>query len=108
MAKPNVLPAEFTIYALSGLRKEWLASLPKPARSKRGAAQPPAPWALDGAAVAEIDAAAVQLLVSLSQALGARHRKLVLTQPSERLANACEALGLGALLGRDGEQGVAA
>ena len=54
---------------------------------------------VDAAAVAEVDAAGVQLLISLQRALSARHQALRLVAPSRALATACTALGLTALVG---------
>ena len=58
-----------------------------------------APWAIDASAVTEVDAAAVQLLVSLSHALAVRSRTLALTNPSRPMVRACDALGVSSLLG---------
>ena len=80
------LPAELTIYTVGELRPQSLAWL-------AGSA---------GAEAAEevaVDAAGVQLLVSLQSALSARHQALRLAAPSRTLAAACTALGLAALVG---------
>jgi anti-anti-sigma regulatory factor len=91
------LPPEFTIYSLANLRKQWLASLPKGTRGKRSATKRATEWTIDGAAVTEVDAAALQLLVSLSHALAVRNSTLRLAHPSGPLLKACEALGVGFL-----------
>ncbi len=84
------LPAELTIYAVTELRERWLAAL--------DAAPPDGPVELDAAAVVEVDAAGLQLLVALSRRLGADGRALRLAAPSGRLREACAALGLAAML----------
>lgn len=99
MATTRSLPPEFTIYSLANLHKSWLAALPKAARGKRSTAKAVAPWAIDASAVTEVDAAAVQLLVSLSHALAVRSRTLALTNPSRPMVRACDALGVSSLLG---------
>ena len=99
MATHRSLPPEFTIYSLANLHKSWLAALPKAARGKRSAAKAAATWPLDASAVTEVDAAAVQLLVSLSHALAVRGRTLALSNPSGPLVHACEALGVSFLTG---------
>jgi anti-anti-sigma regulatory factor len=94
------LPAELTIYAASELRTRWLAAI--------DAEPDEIECAIDASAVAEVDAAGIQLLRSLSRALAARERTLRLERPSARLADACATLGLGRLLGsvdRPGETG---
>ncbi len=102
MSSTRSLPPEFTIYSLANLHKNWLASLPKGSRGRRSTAKSVTPWQIEGSAVTEVDAAAVQLLVSLSHALTARHRALALTNPSRPLVAACEALGVAFLVdGRD-------
>lgn len=108
MSTPLPLPEEFTIYTLAGLRREWLSKLPKLSRNRRGVARASAPWLLDGSAVVETDAAALQLLVAVAHALAARNRKLVIIRPSDRLLASCKLLGLAPLLLDGGEQGVAA
>ena len=35
MSQPRTLPPEFTIYAVSGLRQEWLAWLPDVSTARR-------------------------------------------------------------------------
>jgi anti-anti-sigma regulatory factor len=83
------LPAELTIYAASELRTQWLAAL--------DAAPPDADCEVDASAVADVDAAGLQLLLALSRQLAARDRTLRLASPSERLREACAALGLRSL-----------
>ena len=86
------LPAEMSIYNVAELRGQWLDWL--------DAAPAEGPGRVDASAVAEIDAAGLQLLLSLAGALERRRRSLQLLQPSAALQSACKALGLQALLGR--------
>ena len=85
------LPAELTIYAASELRTQWLAAL--------DASPPDADLEVDASGVAEGDGAGVPLLVALARQLAARDRALRLAGPSQRLSEACAALGLASLLG---------
>ena len=102
------LPSELTIYTVGELHPQWLAWLAA-ARMEAGAAGPQAEaFAVDAAAVGEIDAAGVQLLLSLSHALRQAHRALHLRHPSRALAEACNALGAGALLALPAGSGAAA
>lgn len=87
------LPAELTIYTAGELRPlwlTWLSALP-------GDAEPQA----DGSTVAEVDAAGLQLLLSLARALAQDGRTLRVQQPSASLQRACEGLGLTELLDAD-------
>jgi anti-anti-sigma regulatory factor len=108
MSQPRALPPEFTIYAVAGLRQEWLSWLPDVSTAKRAADDAPEPWPVDAAAVAELDAAGVQMLVALSRSVAACGKSLVLTDPSPTLVRGCEALGLADLLGRGDAPGAAA
>lgn len=92
MATILSLPAELTIYTVGELRPQWLAWLGSLASSDA-----PVEAAVDGAAVDQIDAAGVQLLVSLSRSLQAVQRTLCLVNASPLLTQACDALGLPAL-----------
>jgi anti-anti-sigma regulatory factor len=83
------LPAELTIYTAGETRSAWLAWL---------AEHGDGPLAVDAAPVAEVDAAGVQLIAALSRSLAAQQRELRLLDPSPALRNACERLGLAALL----------
>ncbi len=84
------LPAELTIYAASELRARWLAAI--------DADPGEIDCTIDASAVAEVDAAGVQLLLALSRTLAALGRAPRLERPSTRLADACATLGLGHLL----------
>lgn len=106
------LPRELTIYTVGELRPEWLAWLAR--RDAACATDAPEPGAdgeccpVDAAAVEEVDAAGVQLLLALSAQLARERRGLRLVQPSRQLAAACQALGLTALLAADPACGASA
>jgi ABC-type transporter Mla MlaB component len=105
MATARALPAEFTIYALAALRQEWLAWLPAASSARRPEGEAPEAWPVDASAVADVDAAALQMLVALAHSVAACGKALVLAAPSASLARACEGLGLAPLLLRDGAPG---
>ena len=91
MNAPLALPAELTIYTVSELLppcQAWLDA---------EAADSDAPQ-VDAQAVQEVDAAGVQLLLSLSLTLNARGQRLKLLQASDSLVSACAALGAESLL----------
>jgi ABC-type transporter Mla MlaB component len=92
MSDACTLPSELTVYTVSELAPQcraWLiADADDPATSLRVHAQ----------AVSEVDAAGVQLLLSLANTLQANDRQLKLLQPSATLSAACQALGAGSLL----------
>jgi len=91
---PLRLPAELTIFTASETRSAWLTWLADEAR--RGDHDALCPVEAD--AVAEVDAAGVQLLVALANGLMAQQRRLQLLAPSEVLRQACRALGVHTLL----------
>ena len=93
MLDTPVLPAELTIYTVGELHPQWSAWL-----ADAGRTDDDAPVCLDGSAVDQIDGAGLQLLVSLANSLAARQRTLQLVDASRLLVNACETLGLAALL----------
>jgi anti-anti-sigma regulatory factor len=89
MPTRHALPAELTIYVAAELRSHWM------------------PWLADTGhdalevaadAVAEVDAAGLQLLASLALALQRQGRELRLTGASATLIKACQELGLDDLL----------
>ena len=92
MLDTPVLPAELTIYTVGELHPQWSAWLADAASTDD------APVCLDGSAVDQVDGAGLQLLVSLANSLAARQRTLQLVDASRLLVNACETLGLAALL----------
>jgi anti-anti-sigma regulatory factor len=92
------LPSELSIYTVSELRPQWLKWL------DADAGQGSAPTSMgdvlwvDASPVADIDAAGVQLLVSLCSAAAGDGRALAFTNPSDALSRACAALGCSAML----------
>ena len=88
------LPPEVSIYTVTQLRTEWLAGL----NGDEPDAAAGNPCRVDAAAVGEIDAAGVQLLVSLGNELARNRRVLQLVNPSAALSGACIALGAASLL----------
>ncbi len=86
MQEPLALPAELTIYTAS----EWSARC----LGWVGPEDPPdGALRVDASAVAEADAAGVQLLIALANSLARRDRRLVLTDPSAPLVHAAATLG---------------
>ena len=91
MTTTRTLPAELTIYTVGELKGQCLAWLgAAPAEGDTGGDH----WPLDASAVDQIDAAGVQLLVSLAQTLSQQGQPLKLLQPGTALSEACAALGL--------------
>lgn len=96
------LPPELTIYTAGELcaqARTWLAD----ATADRGDA-----WALEASAVDQVDAAGVQLLLSLARSLEDRSQALRLARPSTPLVDACAALGLAGWLSDRTEPGAPA
>ncbi|MBK1713512.1 STAS domain-containing protein [Rubrivivax gelatinosus] len=88
------LPADLTICSVG----EWAPRLRSCLAAADTAAGAP-PLYLDAAAVEEVDAAGVQLLLALSNSLGRERLRLV--APSTALMRACRALGAEHLLAED-------
>ena len=86
MTAAITLPTELTIYSVASLRAEWLTAL--------SATESHDPCVVDGAAVDQIDAAGLQLLLALSHSLAERQRPLHLSPASRVLRSACQDLGL--------------
>jgi len=93
MNSPHCLPSELTIYTACETRLTWLSWLAEAADTSRAEV-----FAFDAAGVQEVDAAGVQLLLSLQRTLAARQQTLSLVRPSPALAAACQALGAQALV----------
>lgn len=89
------LPDELTIYNAAEVHARFAAWLH--ADDTESAATTPVRVGAD--AVAEVDAAGVQLLVSLANTLEQRRRGLELVAPSACLAAACGVLGVPWLVG---------
>jgi ABC-type transporter Mla MlaB component len=91
-----VLPQELTIYTIAEQHPRCVAWLHDNASAAGGQAEEVVH--VDASGVAEVDAAGVQLLLSLANALTLQHRTLRLDSPSAPLSSACAALGVAALL----------
>ena len=92
MQAPCVLPAELKIYTISELYAQCVGWIHAPVTEDNDLC-----LSVNAAAVAEVDAAGVQLLLSLSNSLTAQKRRLQLIAPSQALHAACAAVGAGAL-----------
>ena len=93
------LPSDLTIYNVNALRSQllsWIAGINAAGNPAAGAA---GRVDIDASAVAEIDAAGVQLILSLSRTGAIYDRRIRLTQPTQTLTDACETLGVKFLLG---------
>jgi len=91
MPKALALPEELTIYAVGELREPWL----RWATALRGKGDAP----VAAQAVDQVDAAGMQLLLSLARTLAERQRRLLLRDASSPLREACHRLGVQYLLG---------
>lgn len=96
------LPTELTIYTVGELRPILLDWLADPSLDRA------ADCVLDATAVEQIDAAGVQLLMSLAASLAREQRPLRLVNASAPLTAACAALGVAAVLGSAAAQRAAA
>jgi ABC-type transporter Mla MlaB component len=99
MSDACTLPSELTIYTVGELAPQWRAWLSADAGDTQGR------LCVHAQAVSEVDAAGVQLLLSLANTLQAQARHLQLLQPSASLSAACQALGAVSLLGAQPERG---
>jgi ABC-type transporter Mla MlaB component len=112
MATPLSLPPELTICHVAETRLEWLKwpELKDHSEATRytsegaGAART---LTVDASTVHEVDAAGLQLLLSLQNTLQAQGWGLALGQPSATLCRASEILGLTGLLGLAKPEGAA-
>lgn len=84
-----VLPVELTIYTVGELHPKW--NLWATAVAAHSAAQPAH---IEAQQVGEVDAAGLQLLLSLQRALSASGRAVCISDPSGALSKACAGLGL--------------
>ena len=83
------LPEELTIYTVGDLRTRWLGWLAGLSDDA----------VIDGAAVTQVDAAGVQLLVSLTRSLDARELAWRLQGVGGAMRDACLTLGVATRLG---------
>ena len=90
MSQTLFLPAELTICHLAELRADWLAAMEGDVSD--------GPFEVGADRVDDIDAAGIQLVLSLSHALVRDGRALKLVEPSGALRAACMALGAGFLV----------
>ena len=91
MQPTHTLPVELTIYAVAEWHvhfQAWLAE---------GDADGQA-LIVDASPVSELDAAGVQLLTALANALARRDRPLLLERPSDTLEGVCTKMGASFLL----------
>lgn len=95
-----VLPAELTIYNAAELRVQLLAHAEAHAQQES--------CHIDAAAVDQVDAAGLQLLLALARTLAATGRTLHLAPASPVLEAAVDALGLRAVLLGAAVEGAAA
>jgi anti-anti-sigma regulatory factor len=91
MTAPRALPPELTIYTVAEFKDQCLAWMGEPHDEAHAPGQH---WAIDASALDQVDAAGLQLLVSLSQSLDHPLHGLQLLQPSDTLVAACVATGL--------------
>lgn len=87
---PLTLPSELTIYTVGELHPQWSGWV-----SQATAVHADGPWQIDAAAVDQVDAAGLQLLLSLGQAAMAAGATLQLLSPSATLQSGCRTMGLG-------------
>lgn len=88
-----VLPAELTIYTVGELHPQWLAWLGEATRpGAEGLAE------VQAGAVDQIDAAGLQLLLSLQRALSTHGRRHRIIGASRALVVGCAGLGLSSWL----------
>jgi ABC-type transporter Mla MlaB component len=98
MTTSHSLPSELTIYTVGELRMQWLTWLATVREEAAEAQTHDEAFDVDAAAVDEVDAAGMQLLLALSKSLSQEHRLLKLRHASRPLVDACNSLGNGALL----------
>jgi ABC-type transporter Mla MlaB component len=97
-----VLPAELTIYTVGELHPQWVTWLSETAAPGAvGVAQ------VQAGAVDVVDAAGVQLLLSLQRALAAKGRRYRITGTSIALAAGCAGLGLSGWLQAQSAEAIA-
>lgn len=92
------LPSELTIYTVGELRPQWLSWLSLLREQSSAGGPTDTAVGVDAAAVGDVDAAGVQLLLSLWRTLQRERHVLQLHNPSRALVAACDALGAEGLL----------
>jgi len=100
MSHTRELPSELTIYTAAEVHAQlmtWLTSDAEPGN-----------WPVLAHGVSQVDAAGLQLIVSLNRSLQARGQQLLLVAPHEALLHAGRSLGMAALLQQVVHEGSAA
>jgi ABC-type transporter Mla MlaB component len=92
------LPSELTIYSVGELLPQFLARLKDTHDAVTTGSGPGERLRVEAASVEDVDAAGVQLLLSVSNALALRGHALQLVNASGPLSRACAALGASALM----------
>ena len=96
-----VLPVELTIYTVGELHPQWLTWLSQATRpGAEGVAE------VQAGAVDQVDAAGLQLLLSLQCSLSAQGRRHRITGASRALAAGCAGLGLSGWLQSYSEEAI--
>ena len=98
VASALALPAELTIYTVGELHPQWLTWLGAGPAARHAEGPTEVQAEVQAAAVEQVDAAGLQLLLSLQIALAERGRSLHIQAPSAVLRSGCAALGLGTWL----------
>ena len=98
MQQPHSFPSELTICTVGELRAQWLSWLAAAREADDAEAVHDQPLQVNAAAVNEVDAAGVQLVLALSHSLARERRRLHIENPSLAFSSACELLGVSALL----------
>lgn len=98
MARLRALPEALTIYQVGPVRELFLKWLKRPPANGRT-------FKLDGSAVAEVDGAGLQLLLSLVKSLSQRQCSLQVVNASPALCEGAERLGACAYFGLGSETG---
>jgi anti-anti-sigma regulatory factor len=93
MSTHPTLPSELTIYTVNELRPQFMDWADQGTDGLR----------IQADSVAEVDAAGLQLLLSLVKSLAIHDRRLTLCNASARLSASCKALGIANLLDWDTE-----
>lgn len=102
---PFALPGDITIFGAAALKSQlsgWFATV---SAHEGNSGDDDSPVLVDAGAVAEADAAGVQLLVAFSKSLAAHGRSLRIVNAGSLLDGACRTLGVGTLLMVDDNAG---
>lgn len=96
MQAAHALPSELTIYTVSEFYPQCLNWVNERTTDE---VDESAVLCLDAQGVSDVDAAGVQLLLSMSNSLEKVNRQLLLSNPSQALSDACHAMGATCLMG---------